>query len=436
MGEDNLSDALSRSSLALFIGADFPQSVTGLPSRAELAATLARRHGLDETLPLTEVAQRVGQANNRWEFTDFICNTLDPSGKAPRAFHHSIVSLVSQNNIETVVTTAYDSMLELAFQQAGVSFNRVIRGDDVNFINHNRPTLIKLYGDTQQRDTLIVTDRDHLSLLRDRDREAVVDEVRRALRRYTMLFIGYNLADFDFRFLFEQIAESRFARTAYAVWPGLSASEVGMWRDSGIIILEAAPLGIMVESVEMSSMSQRSAAIEAGKTQQSITESSSKKSASKRKRNTAKVIHPDHKYDVFMSHKGTDKPLVETVAIRLRDEEGVRPFLDKWHLIPGEAWEEALEEALDHSATCAVFIGPSGLGGWEKEEMRSALDDRTRDRAFRVIPVLLPGANIEDQSALPRFLRRLTWVDFRAGIDDPDAFRRLVTGIKGNAPDL
>lgn len=69
------------------------------------------------------------------------------------------------------------------------------------------------------------------------------------------------------------------------------------------------------------------------------------------------------KYDVFLSHHGTDKEEVEIIATLLKAR-GIIPFLDKWHLIPGEPWQEALELALDGSSTCAVFIGPSGLGPW------------------------------------------------------------------------
>lgn len=139
-------------------------------------------------------------------------------------------------------------------------------------------------------------------------------------------------------------------------------------------------------------------------------------------------------YDVFLSHHSSDKPLVEMIATRLEDEAGLKPFLDKWHLVPGEPWEEELETALDKSATCAVFLGPSGLGAWHNEEMRVALDERVRNKSFRVVPILLPGAEPKDKDTLPRFLRRLTWVDFRAGLDDQQAFHRLVAGIKGLPP--
>jgi hypothetical protein len=139
-------------------------------------------------------------------------------------------------------------------------------------------------------------------------------------------------------------------------------------------------------------------------------------------------------YDVFLSHQSGDKPLVESLAARLVNEQGLRPFLDKWDLIPGAPWQEALEKALDRSRTCAVFLGAGGLGPWENEEMRAALDERVRSKSFRVIPVLLPGAKPKDEKTLPRFLRRLTWVDFRGGLDDPEAFQRLVAGIRGVAP--
>jgi hypothetical protein len=139
-------------------------------------------------------------------------------------------------------------------------------------------------------------------------------------------------------------------------------------------------------------------------------------------------------YDAFLSHSHQDAESVEALARRLEDEAGLRVWLDRWHLIPGEPWQEELEEALDACQAVAVFLGPSGIRPWQNEEMRSALEERVRDAARRVIPVLLPGAPDTETLELPRFLRRLTWVDMRAGLDDEEAFHRLVAGIKGKAP--
>ncbi|NTX07242.1 TIR domain-containing protein [Myxococcus sp. CA040A] len=138
-------------------------------------------------------------------------------------------------------------------------------------------------------------------------------------------------------------------------------------------------------------------------------------------------------YDVFLSHNSKDKPAVEELARRLHNEVGLRPYLDKWHLVPGMPWQPALEESLEASATAAVFFGPSGVGPWHHEEVRAALARAVQQRDdYRVIPVLLPGAKREDVKG---FLAQRMWVDFTVGLDDGEAFRRLVAGIKGQAPE-
>lgn len=147
-----------------------------------------------------------------------------------------------------------------------------------------------------------------------------------------------------------------------------------------------------------------------------------------------KLSPPESRYDVFLSHNSADKAAVVEIGRRLRDEAGLRPFIDVWHLVPGEPWQEALENALGASAACAVFLGPSGFGTWENEEMRAALNRRVSDQEFRVIPVILPGASLPERGRLPPFLGRLTWVDFRNGTDDGDALDRLVRALRGEAP--
>jgi tetratricopeptide (TPR) repeat protein len=138
-------------------------------------------------------------------------------------------------------------------------------------------------------------------------------------------------------------------------------------------------------------------------------------------------------YDVFLSHNSQDKPQVEALAHRL-GKRGFIPFLDRWCLVPGEPWQEAIEEALRASASCAVFLGPGDISPWHNKEMRAALIRQARERTFRVIPVLLPGATRPDEQNLPPFLELFTWVDFRAGLEDGYAFHCLCCGIQGIAP--
>ena len=144
----------------------------------------------------------------------------------------------------------------------------------------------------------------------------------------------------------------------------------------------------------------------------------------------------DAKLKIFLSHNSADKPAVEDLALRLREEPDLKPWFDKWDLVAGKAWQDELERVIADCDVCCVFIGPNGFGAWHHEEMRALNSRRVSDRQglFRVIPVLLPTAERASRSSLPTFLVATTWVEFRRTLDDPDAFLRLLAGIRGQKP--
>jgi hypothetical protein len=137
-------------------------------------------------------------------------------------------------------------------------------------------------------------------------------------------------------------------------------------------------------------------------------------------------------YDVFLSHKGTDKPQVKQIALALQ-ESHLSVWLDEWELQPGMPWQVDIEKAIESSRAIAVFVGSDGLGPWEQPEMRAALEQQVR-RGCPVIPVLLPGVADKIKDNLPLFLRPNTWVDLRNGIDDRVGLGRLRWGITGKKP--
>lgn len=140
-----------------------------------------------------------------------------------------------------------------------------------------------------------------------------------------------------------------------------------------------------------------------------------------------------HPLKVFLSHNSADKPQVENIALRLKDE-GFDPWLDKWNLVPGETWQEGLEKALKASDVCLIFIGEQGQGPWHTAEMRVALNRNINQLGLRVIPVLLPDAEEDAIEQLPDFLQAYNGVRFYQSLEDENAFRRLVSGIKGERP--
>lgn len=138
-------------------------------------------------------------------------------------------------------------------------------------------------------------------------------------------------------------------------------------------------------------------------------------------------------FDVFLSHNSREKPAVERIAEGLK-RAAVEPWLDKWCLTPGGDWQDELAEGLRRSNSCAVFVGPEGIGDWARLEFKLATDRMAKDRNFRVFLVLLPGLPEPfDTSSLPPFLTTRTWVDMRKGVADPRAFQTLINAVKGVA---
>jgi TIR domain-containing protein len=137
---------------------------------------------------------------------------------------------------------------------------------------------------------------------------------------------------------------------------------------------------------------------------------------------------PEESYDVFLSHSHADAAYVERLAVLLEDKQGLKSWLDKWVVIPGGSFQQAIAKGLEESKSCAVFLGAKTAGGWFEKEFEFALNRQAEDKSFRVIPVLLPGA---DPKAVNVFLQLNNWVDFRDEKDFDYAFHSLTSGIKG-----
>ncbi|MDW8318601.1 MAG: SIR2 family protein [Anaerolineae bacterium] len=242
-----LRDALRSAAVAPFVGGDLPEAVTGVPSRAELARWMAEQRGLPTGLSLAQVTRRLSTQGSRFDFTALLRQRLDTADKAPQRFHRLLAGLIAAYRLRTVVLTAYDTLLEAALREAGVGFNRVVTTADVGFLRPDRPTLVYLYGLAERPETLVVTEDDHYALHRDRDKEGVLDEVRQAFSRNLVLFLGYDLADPDFRLLWHDTLGrmGRMAVGALATAPDLPAEEARLWAERQVTVLDLEPTALL-----------------------------------------------------------------------------------------------------------------------------------------------------------------------------------------------
>jgi hypothetical protein len=133
-------------------------------------------------------------------------------------------------------------------------------------------------------------------------------------------------------------------------------------------------------------------------------------------------------FDVFLSHHSRDKPWVIALKAALV-ERGVKVWLDKDEILPGDLFIDALDRGVESSRALALVVTPGSVASrWVKEEYSRALVlANSSARELRIIPCLREGATV------PGFLASRHWVDFR----DPSHFEErvdeLCRGIRGRA---
>ena len=118
-------------------------------------------------------------------------------------------------------------------------------------------------------------------------------------------------------------------------------------------------------------------------------------------------------------------PEIRKIADDLENQ-GIKPWLDEKDIRPGTSWQTALGEQIESITSAAVFVGKSGIGPWQNEEIQALLNQFTR-RKCPVIPVVLPSATATPR--LPWTLENRHWVDFRK--TSPDPLKQLIWGITG-----
>lgn len=154
-----------------------------------------------------------------------------------------------------------------------------------------------------------------------------------------------------------------------------------------------------------------------------------------RRRMTAALVikakETEGTFDVFLSHNSKDKNAVEKIAKQLL-KVGLRPWLDKWNLSPGDTVSDALEKAIEDIPCAALCFGPADKGRWHIMEIRGYVEKWAAGDS-RMIPVILPEVDVLPK--LPLFVRQTLWVDMRQWENpNSDGFYRLVCGILGKAP--
>jgi len=209
-----LVEQFARGDGVIFAGAGLSQGA-GLPGWSELLAPLADSIGLPPHLRTDslKVAQYYEAQRSRQALVRHIIEQTDTTGKEPTDNHRRLLCL----DARTWVTTNYDDLIEQTFQEAGERCNKVVRDQDLPYTNTEAATLVKMHGDREQPDTIVITQQDYYTYFRRFPR--IKDKLTGLLLEKTLLFVGYSISDPDFNQIQAEIAFDlqQHQRMAYAM---------------------------------------------------------------------------------------------------------------------------------------------------------------------------------------------------------------------------
>lgn len=131
------------------------------------------------------------------------------------------------------------------------------------------------------------------------------------------------------------------------------------------------------------------------------------------------------RFDIFLSYKSGDAPIVERLKADLQ-RRGVRVWLDKDQIRPGDVFAEALEKGLATSKSVGLVATPKSLESkWVQSEYYRALSLANQGE-LQLIPLLYRKAD------LPGFLADRQHIDFRRSAEyERNVDRVIWPGITG-----
>lgn len=207
-----LVQEIGRGDCVLFIGAGLLTDA-GLPSWKKLLSPLCKEIGCSPDIDPLKIAQVFEFRKSRRILIDNILERTDTTGKEVPENLKKLAKL----GINTWVTTNYDNFIEKALEREGWKYVKVISDQGLPFIRADRTTLVKLHGDREQQDSIVITKQDFYEYFHKRP--GIKDKMSQLLMEKTFLFIGYSHNDPDLEQVHREIAFrlKRFQRKAYAV---------------------------------------------------------------------------------------------------------------------------------------------------------------------------------------------------------------------------
>ena len=240
-----IADNILKDNVVAFIGAGVSataidpytgEEVQGLPLAGELTRILAREKTyIEENLSFSEACYLLKQKEGTQTLVNFLKDKLEEV-KSPLPAH----KLLADIPFDMYISMNFDELLEKALLDNNKLIRTVNQNSDVSILHKNEIPIVKPHGCFSNPKTIIASIDDEEVFLNKPDFYIVDAFLKAKLANKTILFLGFGLADNDFRELFRQIknALGDFMPNSYAVKLYPTEFEKIYWKEEKVEILD------------------------------------------------------------------------------------------------------------------------------------------------------------------------------------------------------
>lgn len=170
---------------------------------------------------------------SRSKLIEFLLRELNYGKIKPGDTHRAFCELFTG----TICTTNFDSLIEDTYTQMFQPVSVVATKDRLTVANNSERKIIKLHGDFNHPDKMVITEKDYDTYLEKNPVFATY--TANLFINNTMLLIGYSLDDNDFRSIWQIINSrlSNMAQPAYCVAVNASEEKIAKYKRRNIRII-------------------------------------------------------------------------------------------------------------------------------------------------------------------------------------------------------
>lgn len=311
------------------------------------------------------------------------------------------------------ITTTHDKMIENALSRKDPIIkwyhfkDNEVNKEPIKMGTFEKPLLFYLYGNLEDQKSLVLTEDDLLDFLKALISEdpSLPDCIRKELSvsEKTLLFLGFGFRHWYLRILLHKLLGRGRSSDSFAMEPSTEGKTPLL--DQSAVFFQKSGYKVNIFKKDLNTFVRQL-----------------KKECEDILPKT-KTFDEEKKPRVFLCHASEDKRYAKFLYDKLR-EAGLRPWLDKEDLKPGDHWRQVIEEVIE-SADYFLVLNSKNLVekdiAFVNREINGALERRKefRNRLF-IIPVRI------DDSPLLRELN-----DFQAlNSFDDKSIEKLVRVIK------